>query len=307
LTHIAEESCKTLVQLPLWPDLVRGAPNALLRSAFFAGIHSKKRKELGIRIKPDEPKKSVPVAAQNGIRIEYAGDQLNQYDADVFLEALHRAQGEPLGTECQFRGYDFLKAIGRCVGKREYEDLNNSLTRLRDGRVVVKWEINGRAYSFTGGLIASYIREETTKLYKIIFSAEIKKLFARSCWTQLEWQERQALKRHPLAQWLHSYFSTHAQPLPVSVAFLHEKSGSPTALLKHFRVELKNALAFVERTLGWKVAWDGGLVTVTHPPSGPQARYLLRHAGKEPTRNPHREKEGLTAIGDMLPGLLKGI
>src|SRR5215469_2734524 len=61
-----------IIRLPLWPEPVHGAPNALLRSAFFAAIHSKKRKELGTRLKPDQPKQGVMIAAQDGIRISYA-------------------------------------------------------------------------------------------------------------------------------------------------------------------------------------------------------------------------------------------
>jgi hypothetical protein len=159
-------------QLPIWPEPVRGAPNTLLRSAFFAGIHSKKRRELGSRISPDRPKQGVTIAAQEGSRITYAGDQLNQYDADVFFEALHRARGNPLPTECIFTGYDFLKSIGRAVGKLNYQDLNDSLTRLRDGRVEIEWKINGRRYKFVGGLINNFIREENSKLFKVAFAKE---------------------------------------------------------------------------------------------------------------------------------------
>jgi hypothetical protein len=96
--NVPAEPRRPALQLPLWPEPVRGGPNALLRSAFFAGIHSKKRKELGVRVKPDEPKRAVTIAAQQGITIQYAGDQLNQYDADVFFEALHRARYGVFGT-----------------------------------------------------------------------------------------------------------------------------------------------------------------------------------------------------------------
>ena len=44
-----------IIQLPLWPEPVRGAPNAILRSALFAGIHSKKRQILGTRTRPEKP------------------------------------------------------------------------------------------------------------------------------------------------------------------------------------------------------------------------------------------------------------
>jgi replication initiator protein A len=198
-----------IIQLPFWPDPKRGAPNAMLRSALFAAIHSKKRRELGVRINPSEPKKAVTmIASQTGDTIAYAGDELNQYDADVFFEALHRARGNPLPTECIFTGYDFLKAIGRTDAKGNYKDLDNSLTRLRDGRVEIDWKTSGgkRDWHYEGGLIAEFKREKNNKLYKVTFSEDIIDLFMPACWTQLEWEERMALKGKPLAQWLHSFY-----------------------------------------------------------------------------------------------------
>jgi TrfA protein len=290
------------IQLPMWPEPVRGGPNPLLRSALFAAIHSKKRKELGERIESGKPKIGVTVAAQDGVRITFAGDQLNQYDADVFYEGLHRARLHPLETECFFKGYSFLKAIGRAVGTREYEDLHDSLTRLRDGRVVIEWTLNRRDFIFTGGLISSYIREKNSKRYKVTFAKEIRDLFAPACWTQLEWQERVALKGHPLAQWLHSYFSTHANPFPVSLAFLHEKTGSARTgqtALKNFRTDLKNALATLENKLGWKAIWNGDLVTVRRPISAAQARHLAHKSKTTHKQKSKPQEKGLTPLGDF--------
>jgi len=266
----------------MWPEPVRGGPNALLRSALFAGIHSKKRETIGTTpATPEEEPEGVILASQDGVIVKFAGRQLNQYDADVFFEALHRARHHPLETECFFRGYDFLKAIGRSDGKREYQDLHQSLTRLRNGNLVVEWSINGRRYEFNGSLVASYVREKTNKLYKVTFAKEVKKLFAPACWTQLELEERQALQGQPLAQWLHSYYSTHAAPYPVSSTFLHQKTGSKRALLKNFRTDLKAALAALESVLGWQTVWKGDVVTVTRPPSNSQAKHLKKADDKK--------------------------
>ncbi len=318
------------VQLPMWPEIVRGGPNALLRSAFFAGIHSKKRQKLGIQTRPEKEPEGITIAAQDGIKIKYAGTQLNQYDADVFFEALHLARHHPLETECFFTGSSFLRAIGRTRNDLNYEDLNDSLKRLRNGSLEIEWSIKGRRYIFTGSLIASYIRETTTKLYKVTFANEIRTLFSPACWTQLEWNERMALKGKPLAQWLHSYYSTHASPFPVSVAFLHEKTGSPTKLLKHFKTELRNAFVQLHEVLGWEPTWSGDLVTIKRPPTGSQGRFLTRTAhrrkpqpaarpagqGRAPSgtdgrhqtdKDSSRGQGGLTAIGDLLPGLLKSL
>jgi hypothetical protein len=276
-------------QLPIWPETVRGGPNAILRSALFAGIQSKKRQTLGTQSRPDKKPEGVAIASQDGIQITFAGTQFNQYDADVFFETLHRARRQSLETACQFKGADFLKSIGRSCNNLSYEDLEESLDRLRRGSIDLEWEVSGRRYKFSGSLIAYYLRETTTKQYKVTFAKEILTLFAPASWTQLEWDERQAIKGKPLAQWLHSYYSTHAAPFPVSVGFLHEKSGSPTKLLKHFKTELKNALETLETTLSWTVTWDRHLVIVSRTPSAAQNRHIAKKIAK--TRRTREARE----------------
>ena len=256
----APASANFPVQLPIWPDPVRGGPNALLRSALFAGILSKRRQVLAVPShKPDVEPEGVVIAAQDGINLKFAGTQLNQYDADVFFEALHRARRHPLETECLFTGHDFLKAIGRSHGKNEYDDLDNSLRRLRRGTVDIEWKASGRNLVFTGSLISHYVRDTDSKLYKVTFAREVRTLFAPASWTQLEWEERLMLKGQPLAQWLHSYFSTHAAPFPVSAGYLHEKSGSESPL-KQFNYMLKRiveANALPDYDLNFTATNDG--------------------------------------------------
>jgi hypothetical protein len=289
-----------IIQLPLWAEPVRGAPNTLLRSALFAAIQSGKRKELGIRINMSEPKRAVTmIASQKGDTIKYAGDQLNQYDADVFFEALHRARGNPLPTECIFTGYNFLKAIGRSDAEENYHDLNNSLTRLRDGRIEIDWKApGGKEWHYEGGLIADFVREKNSRLFKVTFSKTIRDLFAPACWTQLEWEERMALKGKPLAQWLHSFYSSHVPtPVPLSAAYLHEKTGSARTLLKHFKEDLKPALATLEKKLGWQAIWESDLLTVMRQPSASQIRHLNQktaaRAGKGGQRRRRRKSAPL--------------
>jgi hypothetical protein len=310
-------------QLPIWPEAVRGGPNAILRSALFAGIHSKKRQLLGVQTRPDKNPEGVAIASQDGIKITFAGTQFNQYDADVFFETLHRARRHTLETACEFQGAEFLKAIGRSTNNLSYEDLEQSLDRLRRGSIELEWDAKGRHYVFKGSLVAYYIRETTTKTYKVTFAKEILTLFSPASWTQLEWNERQAIKGKPLSQWLHSYFSTHAAPFPVSVAFLHEKSGSPTTQLKHFKVELRNALDTLTVTLGWVITWNRNLISVDRTPSPSQMRHIgrkiarskqlkasreARHTqlslgtGQQPAA---RDPRDMQSTSDILAGLLK--
>ena len=60
------------------------------------------------------------------------------------------------------------------------------------------------------------------------------------------------------------------------MSWLKEKTGSPPKQLKHFKVELRNALEALHSILGWTVEWDGDLVKITRTPSDAQARFLER-------------------------------
>lgn len=296
-THQSKPPANVIqLKLPGWPDPKRGAPNTVLRSALFAAIHSKKRQRLGIpATSPDEEPEGIVIAAQQGNRIAYAGTQLNQYDADVFFEALHRARGHALPTECIFTGYNFLKSIGRTNAKGNYKDLDTSLRRLRDGRFEIDWITpTGKKLHYEGGLIADFVREENSKLYKVTFTKTISALFAPACWTQLEWDERMALKGKPLAQWLHSFYSTHAEAFALSVEYLHEQSGSATTLLKHFKSDLKRALAALEE-IGWRAIWQGELLAIARRPSASQIRHLNQKKGQRRKR----QRRDLTPVSDL--------
>jgi TrfA protein len=312
--------------LPKWPDAFRGGPNVLLRSALFAGIHSSKRQFIGIQTSPEKEPEGVTIASQDGQSIKYAGTQLNQYDADVFFELMHRSRREALGNAVFFTGADFLASIGRTRNDLNYEDLDDSLRRLNRGTLDVFWQVGAKRYTFVGSLVGNYIREDESKLYRVSLSPEIKTLFSPASYTQLEWEERLKLKGKPLALWLHSYFSTHAKPFPVSASYLKEKTGSPTKLVKHFKPELRTALKALESLDGWTVEWNGDNITVTHPETGSQVRHTDRKdnqrkalkaakqqdlAPKQPNPQrtspqqprPQQQPKGLTSMQEAFGGL----
>jgi hypothetical protein len=293
-------------QLPSWPESMRATPNSFLRSALFAAIQSENRRLLGQQTSPSELPTPITITAQKGLTIEYRGMQLDQYDLDVWMQAIHIVRRYPLETRCSFTGNAFLKAIGRRNGKEQYHDLNRSLDRLTNGDLVI---IQGRR-RFTGHPISWYRRDDETRRYEVSFAEDVLTLFGPACWTQIQWEERCALKGKALVLWLHGYYSSHAAPYPVSVEYLHQLSGSRTRQVYHFKAELKKAFAILTLALGWKIQWDGYLVTVTRPPSASQARHLIENAAardrKREAAMPKRGQGGLTRAGDIPPGMLKG-
>lgn len=252
-----------LVQLPLWPDAVRGVPNSILRSALFGAIKRGRRTFIQGEL----------VASYDGVTILQTGPRLDQSDLDVWEQCMHLARSSGLGTRIQFAAHGFLKTIGRDTGKSQHEWLKNAFRRLAASVVEIK---DGKRAYF-GPMLHHGTRDDETGHYCIEMNPAIVALYGSDGWSQIEFEQRKALKRQPLAQWLHGFYSTHAAPYPLKVSTLHRLSGSENKEIRGFRRELRDALAKMEAATGrtWEIT-DGDLVAVSKMPSSSQARHLIR-------------------------------
>jgi hypothetical protein len=244
----AAESKGKLIQLPLWPEPVRGAPNSFLRSALFAAIQGKTRTRL----------KKQLLGSLQGVAVRYTGEQLDQSDLDVWEQAVHLARRHPLGNVCHFTAYAFLKALGHGTGNAQYKWLADVITRL----VACEVELRTKDKAYGGNLVASWKRDEGTGAYKLTLNPDLVKLYGWNDWTAIDWKQRQSLRSKPLALWLHGFYSSHAQPFPMKIETIQQLSGSATKRLAKFRENLKLALAHLEGATGIKGTIDGDLVTV---------------------------------------------
>ena len=97
-----------VIQLPLWPEPKRGAPNAVLRGALFAAVHKDRRymdREL--------------LTAQDGIMVRFTGKQLDQSDLDVWEQVLHLARPQALGTEVLFHRPRLSQGPGPSIDRHD--------------------------------------------------------------------------------------------------------------------------------------------------------------------------------------------
>jgi len=252
-----------IIQLPVWPDSVRGLPNTVLRSALFGAI----------KRGPRNFQQGREVATIQGVKILFTGPQLDQADLDVWMQCLHLARTEGVGCRIEFSFHGFLKSIGRANGGKNSEWLLNAFRRLTASVV----EITDGKNTYLGPLIHHAKRNEETGHYAIEINPAINALFSDTGWTQVEFDQRMALKRQPLAQWLHGFYSTHAKPYPMKVSTLHELCGSETQQMKHFRSELKKALTKLNELSGWEWQIDSkDLVHIKKTPSASQQRHLIK-------------------------------
>lgn len=257
-----------VVQLPLWPEPTVGTPDVFLRSALFAATDKTH----------EGYSKKTPITSVVGYTVKYMGNQLTQFHLIVWEALIHLARQHPLGDECCFTGNSFFKMLGykKSPGKDAYELLDNVITSLT-GCVVEVNVLDKIAYG--AGLIDWYVRDSETKAFKIKLNRGLVALYGCGQWTQLQWKQRLALKNKPLALWLHGFYSTHAIPLPVSVEFLRDKSGSSIKELKHFRQALKKALNEIKADgviTDWRIDEKADLVHVTKIPTLAQIKHLKK-------------------------------
>ncbi len=252
------------LKLELWPDEVRGVPNAILRGALF-----------GVGQERTIHKKRTLVAAVEGYEIRFKGETFNQTDLDVLEGMLHLAMPHPLGKRVEFTVHSFLKALGRGTSGKHHEEFKEQVMRLVTGGIEIT-DTKARV-TFMGTLVSKAFREEDSGRYVVIFDKDMLNLYEAG-YSHIDWNQRMALGKSTLAKWLHGFYATHAKPYPYKVETLHNLCGSADKSLRSFRQKLKKALdelICVRAIDGWIIDQDD-LVTVQRTPSRSQQKHLNR-------------------------------
>jgi hypothetical protein len=277
--RVAREKGKTLhgtslphdvVQLPHWPDFVRGVPNGLLRSALFGAIAKGRRRFMS----------GERVTTLDGLTILYTGERLDQGDLDLWESVLHVVRFQALGMPRRVTSYALLKLMGKTDTGKNRKVLHARITRLRANAVEIKQD----GGSYIGGLIDQAYKDNETQEWVIVVSPKLHTLFAADQFTQIDWNVRRALVGKPLAQWLHGFYASHAKPYPMRVDTLLKLAGSedesPSSGRQTLRKSL-DALAQASETHGQPFSYDirGELVHVDKKPSDSQRRHLAKKAG----------------------------
>ncbi|MBT9100579.1 TrfA protein [Methylovulum psychrotolerans] len=201
-----------IIQLPLWPESKRGTPNSFLRSALFSAIQGKDRQYL----------REATLFSQQGIIVKFTGLQLNQEDLTLWETLVHLAKEHPLGNTCNFTAYEILKSLGLPTGGKNHKDLHSSVIRLTACAV----EISHEGKTYFGSLIESGAKDELTSHYNIKLNRQLIRLYSESTWTAINWDQRTQIRKKPLAQALHGYYSSHKTPYPLKLTTLQRITGS---------------------------------------------------------------------------------
>lgn len=250
----------TVVQLHLWADAVRCLPNELLRSALF---NAKNRKQPRAYLK----KQDIAVLFEG--RITYQGEELRQDDETVWLQLIHLAREQPLGSVIEFTPYSFCKAIGWPICKGSYERLRECLDRMQATALAVysKRLKEGVSLSMIPVFAWQDENKQTLKKYRVQVAQQLVELFGSNHFTRVEWEQRLTLPVG-IATWLHGYYASHRVPYPVKLDTIKRGAGMTTERAAKVRELIEIALAELVK-VGFLESWEivGELVHVKRAPA----------------------------------------
>jgi hypothetical protein len=250
------------LSLELWPEAVRGVPNAVLRGALFRVAKER-----------EYHKERTLIASTSEHEIRFMGTTFNQTDLDVWETLLHLARLQPLGTQVEFTAHSFLKELGRGTGKSQHEQFKNEVARLIGGVVEITWVKEKKA--FMGALVSSAFRDDETGRWVVKFNTDMTKLYGMGS-TYIDWEQRKALGKNNLAKWLHGNYASNAAILDYKVDTIRVLSGSGSPL-RLFRQKLKAALdelVSIGAIRSWLIDAKTDLVRVDKVPSKAQRKHL---------------------------------
>lgn len=231
----AQEQIVLQQVLPLWSDEHRGVPNPMLRSGLF-GVKQTSSRALV---------KNKQVAALSQYNVLYKGEELLQDDLSVWMALLHRASRQPIGDTLFFTGYELIKDLGWRMHSDSYARIQESISRLKANELKIQLK-SGKA-GYAGSLIREYawdaLAPDGKERWMVRFEPMLAELFRDDTVTFLAWEQRKRIgSRATLALWLHAYFASHRDPLPITIEKIHELTGSEQKEIRFFRRKVREAL-----------------------------------------------------------------
>ena len=223
-----------VTQLPIWAEPLRCLPNEILRSALFSAKN---------RNQPREYLKKQDIAVLFDGRIQYSGESLRQDDENVWLQLIHLAKEQPLGSLVEFTPYAFCKAIGWSICKGSYERLRDSLERMQATSLSIYSTRLQEGVNLSMIPMFAWQDEEKKTLtkYRVQVAPQILELFGAEHYTRIEWEQRLALPVG-LARWLHGYYASHRKPYPVKIETIKKGAGLKTEKQTKLRQIIDTAL-----------------------------------------------------------------
>ena len=194
--HIAEKVEKENAEprqmfLSGMDEHMRAMPNHIARSSLFAPVAAGRKKMF----------EDAVLISRGDAVIKFWGKQLDESQADVWLQAMYEAMQQPLGQPVSVNRVAFLRAIGRTKTGPNYKWLHQSMKALAFAMLVIEVQAADRPKLAIGKtnalhLIESFDYDDETETYTLRIDPRWRGMYGNQEFALIDWEKRMQFGRH---------------------------------------------------------------------------------------------------------------
>ncbi len=196
--------------LPGMDEFMRAMPNHIARSSLFAPVARGRRKLHDGSI----------LQSRGDAEIRFSGKQLDEAQADVWMQAMKEAQRQPLGTPVVINRAEFLRAIGRNTSGENYKWLHRTMQDLAFAMLVIEVTKIGDKPKLSIGktralhLIAGFDYDEASEEYALTIDPRWHAMYGNREFALIDWDKRREFGRNQdMAKTLQRLVATSSNPV----------------------------------------------------------------------------------------------
>jgi hypothetical protein len=225
-------------------EFMRAMPNHIARSSLFAPVARGRRKMHDGSI----------LQSRGDAEIRFSGKQLDEAQADVWMQAMKEAQRQPLGTPVVINRTDFLRAICRTKGGENYKWLHRTMQDLAFAMLVIEvTKADGKPKLSIGKtralhLIAGFDYDEASEEYTLTIDPRWHAMYGNREFALIDWEKRREFGRNQdMAKTLQRLVAASSNPVQRYALDWLKAKMEYSGRLRDFRDALARACAELER------------------------------------------------------------
>ncbi|MCG9024492.1 plasmid replication initiator TrfA [Laribacter hongkongensis] len=172
--------------LPGLEDFMRAMPNHIARSSLFAPV-ARGRKRIH---------KDMVLVSRADAVIKFWGEQLDESQADVWMQAMYETSRRPLGEPVVIKRAEFLRSIGRQTGNYEYKWLNRTMQTLTFAMLVIEVRTKDGKPKLSVGknralhMIEGFDFDDEAEAYTLRVDPRWRVMFGNREFALIDWEKR---------------------------------------------------------------------------------------------------------------------
>ena len=230
--------------LPGMDEFMRAMPNHIARSSLFAPVARGRRKMNDGNL----------LQSRGDAEIRFSGKQLDEAQADVWMQAMKEAQRQPLGEAVTINRAEFLREIGREKSGQAYKWLHRTMQDLAFAMLVIEvTKADGKPKLSIGKtralhLIAGFDYDEASEEYTLTIDPRWHAMYGNREFALIDWEKRREFGRNQdMAKSLQRLVATSAEVVQrFSLEYLKGRAQS-AGRMRDFRDALEKAMRELER------------------------------------------------------------